>query len=238
MPPLLLDGRTVYDINVWVKPLKFEFSLALYLGTLAWFWGYLAPEAQSSRGLRIFATVSVALVAFEIAYIVLQSARGVGSHFNEATPIEAVMFTLMGVSALVFSVLPAAVGIAIVRRPQPGMAPAFRLSVVLGLILTTVLGMAAGIAISVNGGHWVAAAATDAGGLPIFGWTRAGGDLRVAHFFGLHALQILPVAGWLVARRRPEATGLVWLAAVALTALVAYTLVEALAGRPFLPFLG
>ncbi len=109
---------------------------------------------------------------------------------------------------------------------------------VLGLILTTVLGTAAGVAISVNGGHWVGASPTDAGGLPVFGWTRAGGDLRVAHFFGLHAMQILPIAGWLIARWRPDATRLVWLAASALTALTVYTLVEALAGRPFLPFIG
>jgi len=235
---LLLDGRMVNDVNVWVKPLKFEFSLALYLGTLAWFWGTLAPEAGAARGLRVFALVSVALIAFEIAYIVLQSARGVGSHFNTATPIEGIMFTLMGASALVFTALPAALGIAIARRQRPGIAPAFRDSMVLGLILTTVLGTIAGVVISVNGGHWVGAAPTDAGGLPIFGWTREGGDLRVAHFFGLHALQILPVAGWLIARWWPEGKRLVWLAATGLTALVAYTLVEALAGRPFLAFIG
>jgi len=235
---LLLDTRTVNGVNVWVKPLKFEVSLALYLGTLAWFWGYLAPEAGSSRGLRFFAVASVALIIFEIAYIGGQSARGVASHFNESTPIEGLLFTLMGVAALVFTTLPAALGLAVARRPRPELAPAFRLSVVLGLLLTTGLGIAAGLAISVNGGHWVGAAPTDAGGLPIFGWTRAGGDLRVAHFFGLHALQILPVAGWLIARRRPAATGLVWLVAAGFAALTAYTLVEALAGRPFLPFLG
>jgi hypothetical protein len=169
---------------------------------------------------------------------VFQSARGVGSHFNTATPIEGIMFMLMGLAAPVFTALAAVLGIAIARRPRPDLAPAFRLAVVLGLILTTVLGTAAGVAISVNGGHWVGAAATDAGGLPIFGWSRYGGDLRVAHFFGLHALQILPVAGLIVAWWRPEATRLVWLMAGAFTLLTAWTLVEALAGRPFLPFLG
>lgn len=235
---LLLDTRTVNDVNVWVKPLKFEVSLALYLGTLAWFWGYLSPAARSSRGLRIFAAASVTLIAFEIAYIGGQSARGVASHFNVSTAIEGLLFTLMGIAALVFTTLPAALGLAIARRPREDLAPAFRLSLVLGLLLTTGLGIAAGLAISVNGGHWVGAAATDAGGLPIFGWTRAGGDLRVAHFFGLHALQILPVAGWLIARRDPEATRQVWLLAAGFTALTVYTLFEALAGRPFLPFLG
>lgn len=242
MPPtaaaLFLDVRTVNDVNVWVKPLKFEASLALYLGTLAWFWGYLAPGARSARGLRIFAAASVTLIAFEIAYIAAQSARGVGSHFNQSTPLEGLLFTLMGLAALVFTTLPAALGIAVARRPRQDLAPAFRLAVVLGLILTAVLGIAAGIAISVNGGHWVGTTATDAGGLPVFGWTRQGGDLRVAHFFGLHALQILPVVGWLVARRQPAGTGFVWLAAAAFTALTAYTLLEALAGRSFLPFLG
>jgi hypothetical protein len=235
---LLLDGRTVNDINVWIKPLKFEVSLALYLGTLAWFWEYLAPAARESRGLRTFALVSVTLIAFEIAYIALQSARGVGSHFNEATPVEGIVFTLMGVAALVFTAFAAVLGVAIARRPRSDLSPAFRLAVVLGLILTTVLGGAAGIAIAVNGGHWVGAAPTDAGGLPIFGWTREGGDLRVAHFFGLHALQILPVAGWLVARRRPKATGPIWAIAIAFTAFTAWTLIEAFAGRPFLPILG
>lgn len=235
---LLLDGRTVNDINVWIKPLKFEVSLALYLGTLAWFWEYLAPTARESRGLRTFAVVSVTLIAFEIAYIALQSARGVGSHFNEATPVEGIVFTLMGIAALVFTAFAAVLGVAIARLPRSDLSPAFRLAVVLGLILTTVLGGAAGIAIAANGGHWVGAAATDAGGLPIFGWTRQGGDLRVAHFFGLHALQVLPVAGWLIARRRPESTGLVWIVAGGFVLLTAYTLIEALAGRPFLPLLG
>ena len=233
---LLLDGRTVNDIDVWIKPLKFAASIALTFATLAWFWACL--PAGRGRFLDRFAALSVGLVAFEMVYIVVQSARGVGSHFNTATPVEAVLFTLMGMAALVFTSLPLALGVAIARAEDGDLAPAYRLSVILGLVLTTLLGAGAGIANSLNGGHWVAAAHTDQGGLPVFGWTRQGGDLRVAHFFGIHALQILPFAGWLIARRRPGATAIVWLVAAGFTALTVWTLVEALIGRPFLGFLG
>ncbi len=234
----LLDGRVVNDVNVWNKPLKFEFSLALFLGTLAWFWGYLPDERRRGRFLTGFATVSVALVAYEMIYMIIQSGRGVGSHFNTATPLEGIFFILMGLAALIFTALPLPLGIAIARSPSNDLAPAFRLSVILGLILTFLLGAVAGIAISVNGGHWVGGLHTDAGGFPIFGWTRTGGDLRVAHFFGIHAMQILPVAGWLIARLRPNGRGFVWLAAGLLVLVSAYTLVEALMGRPFLGFIG
>jgi hypothetical protein len=70
--------------------------------------------------------------------------------------------------------------------------------------------------------------------LPVFGWSRTGGDLRVAHFFGLHAMQVLPLAAWVLGRAR---TAFV-LVALGWTALGVWTFVEALAGRPFLPMIG
>ena len=233
-----LDDRTLNGISVWWKPLKFQVSIALFLATLAWLTGALAPAARQSRFLRWFAIVSVALLTYEIAYMMIQSARGVGSHFNTATPLEGLLFTLMGAAALVFTAFPAALGVAIARNPAPGLAPALRLAVVSGLVITAGLGIATGAALGINGGHWVGAPATDLGGLPVLGWSREGGDLRVAHFFALHALQILPLFGWLVARRRPEATGVVWIVSTAYAAFTLYVFAEALLGRPFLPIIG
>jgi hypothetical protein len=234
----LLDGRQLYDINVWSKPLKFEFSLVLYLATLAWFWGYLPTHRRHGRFLNTYAILVVGTIALELAYIIIQASRGVASHFNQSTQIEAILFPVMGAGALFLTTMAPVLGVALARSRRDDLAPAFRLAVILGLILTFVLGATAGMVMAQNGGHWVAAAHTDAGGFPVFGWTRTGGDLRVAHFLGIHAMQILPLAGWFIARRRADATGLVWLAAAALTALTGYTLVEALAGRPFLAFIG
>ena len=233
----LIEARTLYGVNVWMKPLKFEVSLALYFGTLAWFAGYFAEGRWQSRTVRWFTVVAVAAALFEQGYMMFQAARGRASHFNDATIFESVMFALMGLGAVALSMLSLVYAVVLARGARPDLAPAFRLSVILGLALTFVLGVGAGVAISLNDSHWVGVAPSDAGGIPIFGWSREGGDLRVAHFFGIHAMQTIPFVGWIVARRNPGATFVVWFAAAVLTAVTAFTLAQALAGRPLLPSL-
>ena len=37
-------------------------------------------------------------------------------------------------------------------------------------------------------------------GLPVVNWSNQYGDLRVAHFVGIHSLQVIPLFGYFVAR--------------------------------------
>lgn len=234
-----IEMRTLYGINVWTKPLKFEASIGLYFLTLAWFWGYLSPRLRKARAVQAVAIAVAACGLFEIIYIAFQAGRGVGSHFNTATPIEDLMFSLMGVAALIMTAGSLVLAILIARSEQPTLSPAFRASVVIGLLLTFLIGTGAGIVVAVNGGHWVGGVASDANGLPIFGWARDGGDLRVAHFFGIHAMQILPVVALIANRIAPRRAGIaVAVFAVAYTGLTIAALLQALDGRPFLPILG
>ena len=41
-------------------------------------------------------------------------------------------------------------------------------------------------------------------GIPFVNWSGAYGDLRVAHFFGIHALQLLPLTGYYIAKNNRQ----------------------------------
>ena len=147
----LVETRTLYGINVWTKPLKFEASIAVYFLTLAWFWGYLSPRLRDARAVRAVAFAVAACGVFEIIYIAFQAGRGVSSHFNTATPIEDLMFRLMGLGALIMTTGSLVLAILIARSERGPLPSAFRASVVVGLLLTFLLGTGAGIVIAANG---------------------------------------------------------------------------------------
>ncbi len=227
-----LDGRTLNGINVWIKPLKFEVSLALQLLTVAWLMLFL-PERQG-RLARWLAIAMAGAAFLEIAYIALQASRGEASHYNVATPIAGLMYTLMGVGAVALVVTSGWIGALILRRGEKSRP--IVLAAGLGLVLGSMVGGLTGAYMSAQTGHWVGGLATDLGGLPVFGWSRTGGDLRVAHFFGLHLIQILPVAAWIGAAILPDRLqkpAIVAVAAAGCLVTVA-ALAQALAGMPFL----
>lgn len=227
-----LDGRTLNGINIWIKPLKFEASLALHLLSVAWLMRFLPePQGRLVRGLAI-ALAGAAF--FEIAYIALQASRGEASHYNLATPATRFMYALMGLGAMVLVATSGWIGALILRhgdRSRPAV-----LAAGLGLVLGGLIGGLTGAYMSGQTGHWVGGQATDLGGLPVLGWSRTGGDLRVAHFFGLHLIQIVPVAAWIGAillpsrLQRPAVIAVA--AAGSLLALAVF--VQALSGQPIL----
>jgi hypothetical protein len=139
----------------------------------------------------------------------------------------------MGVFALLLTATTLPLALEIARRPAAGLSGDYRAAVVIGLVLTFVLGTAAGMAMGANGSHAVGA---EGAGLPLLGWNRLGGDLRIAHFLGIHAEQIIPAGAALTAglaapvRRRLLAGGTLLFVAVTAAALA-----QALAGRPLLP---
>lgn len=200
---LLLDPRTLRGVSVWAKPIKFSVSVAVLAWTTALFAGWLdAAYRRRSRALDALRGVFLFTATFEILYITVQAALGEASHFNGSDAFHRTMYALMGAGALTLAATQPWLAVLVARHAERGTAPALRQAMVLGLWLSFALGASAGV---LMGGM----PAPINGGLPVLGWTFGTGDLRPAHFVGMHAAQALPlVAAAALALRaaRPLAT--------------------------------
>ena len=232
---MAIDTRTLNDVSVWMKPLKFCLSLAIYFATLACFVPLLPQGLFQHWEGRLVTWVTLVAGAFEIAYITVQAALGEASHFNVSTPFHARMYSLMGIGATLLVLAPLWMGIRILWHH--GLRDPYVLAVGIGLVLTFALGGTFGVYLGGQSGHWVGATASDAGGVPLFNWSRDGGDLRVAHFFGMHAMQILPILTYLLpaSLSLAKVRTIVVLGSASYAGLSVFTFVQAINGQPFLP---
>jgi hypothetical protein len=227
---LPFDNRTVTGLAVWVKPAKFALSGLLYLWTLGWLLADLPAEAQKSVR-RISWGVALSM-AVETVCISGQAARGTTSHYNLATVFDILVFNLMGAFIMLNTVL-TIWAVVLVWRHRPHGSAGYVWGMRLGLVLFLVGSVLGGMMIHHNQ-HTVGA--SDGGpGLPGLGWSTRAGDLRLAHFLGLHALQVVPLLGWIISRWKPRRAALLtWLGAALYAGAVGWLFVQALGGRPLL----
>ena len=208
---IIVDPRVITGAPAWLKPAKFAASLGIYAFTLLWLLGRVKGK---QRLVWIIGTASAVAVMVEWVVVALQAFRGTTSHFNVATRLDWTLFSVMGIFVVMIWVANLVAAILLIRQPETDQA--FGWSLRLGLVTALVGGAMGGAmlaptteqvatmgsgSVTTVGAHTVGAA--DGGpGMPITGWSTVAGDVRVPHFFGLHGLQILPLAGWLISRSR------------------------------------
>jgi hypothetical protein len=230
-----LDEREIRGVSVWVKPAKFAASLALWCWSLVLAWPALLPAWRRGRIAGLIVAGTIGCGGFEVGWIALRAALGEPSHFARDA-LGAVAYGLMGIAALLLCLCAAAFGALVAARGDPAVPAPLRAGVALGFLVAGLGGAMTGFAISANLGPYVGAPPTDAGAWPPFFWSRVGGDLRIAHFVAIHAMQALPLLAWALLRlRAPVATG--WLAAgtVGWVGLASAAFALAAAGRAALP---
>ncbi|MFE0649947.1 hypothetical protein ACFVZH_15325 [Streptomyces sp. NPDC059534] len=199
---LVVDDRILVGVPIWTKPLKFSLSFIAYALSLAWMLSLLAPLPRVHRTGWWAGTVVTVASAGEMVLITLQVIRGTQSHFNQATPFDNVVFQIMGGTVVVLwlGALTIAVLLLRARILDRATAWAVRLSSLIALagagigflmVRPTPEQLAADES-PISGAHSVGV--PDGGpSMPLTGWATTGGDLRVAHFFGMHALQLIPL---------------------------------------------
>jgi hypothetical protein len=213
---MLVDPRIITGAPAWLKPFKFAISTAIYSLTLAWIFGWLSDWP---RVRRVVGWTTAVVFVLEVAIIDAQAWRGTTSHFNVSTTLDMVLFSVMGAAILLQTLVSVAVVVALWRQrfTDQSLGWALRLGMTLtvagaltGPLMTrpTAAQLAdarAGARITIAGAHSIGG--LDGGpGLPVTGWSREHGDVRVPHFIGLHGIQALAlIAVGLRRWRRPEA---------------------------------
>jgi hypothetical protein len=221
------DQRLILGINVWIKPMKFYVSIAMFVWTIAWF----MPETTSPNLRRTLSRVIGAMMTLEIVCITMQAIRGTTSHYNNSSPFDAIVFALMGIGIMIVTI---SVGVllAIVRRDTPPQRAGYIWGIRTGLLIFILACIQGGLLVA-NNAHTVGA--PDGGpGLPFVNWSTEFGDLRIAHFAGLHALQGLPLLGFFLDRFRAPGRNLVLAVSILWLAVMGGLLVIALQGRPLI----
>lgn len=223
----MIDPRRFLDAPVWQKPLQFHLALSVYVISLAFFARYLPKGMTSDRRWRRYVGVVTFCILAELVWVGGAASFGAASHFNVDDPVMGAIYGVMGLFAVILTSASLVMGIAIWRNPASSLAPAMQLAIALGLILTFVLTLIAAGTMSSMPGHHVGTPLTGAR-VPVVGWSREVGDLRVAHFFATHALHVVPLAGFSGSRR------IVWTAALGFAAVTLGIFVLGLMGRPLI----
>jgi hypothetical protein len=240
---LLADPRVITGAPAWLKPAKFAVSTAIYMLTLAAIFSML-PNWPRTR--RVVGWMTATILILEVAIIDTQAWRGTTSHFNVGTLLDGALFTIMGLAIVIQTLSSVAVAVALWRQRFDDRALGWALR--FGLVITIMGASTGGIMarptasqldaaqttgrMAIAGAHTVGA--PDGGpGLPGTGWSVEYGDLRIPHFVGLHALQLLPLFALVLRRLSAETTRvrLVLVATASYTTLFAILLWQALRGE-------
>jgi hypothetical protein len=249
---LVVDERQLLHESIWAKPFKFGVSFVVYGATLAW----MLPQLRRARRTMWALGTAFAITGLvDVGFIAVQAARGTFSHFNANTDafnqvgqqiFMSGVIGLFGVSLLI------AVMLLFQRVGETALTWALRAGIGLAALGMAVAFFIVGAAsegrrtvedsygkpVTLSGQHGVGV--PDGGGMPITNWSVVGGDLRVPHFIGLHAIQVFVLAvlvlgalaarvTWLRSERvRAQLTGVVILG---YTGVFAITTWQALRGQ-------
>ncbi|MDA8911193.1 hypothetical protein N9J09_00450 [bacterium] len=203
------DTRELLGVPIWEKPLKFLISGAIYTATLSWFYSLVT---RAKKAAYLFGVAIVIFLAIEIIVIAGMAASGQTSHFNVSSAFNIAIWSVMATA--IAAVWGATFGVAAMLWRTNEVSTLVRSGIRCGVVIA-LLGM--GIAFTMTppnesqlsgaqsgdwegiaGAHTVGAA--DGGqGLPFLGWSTVAGDLRISHFLGLHAIQVLPLFAVLIA---------------------------------------
>jgi len=192
MGGMFIDDIQLLGVNRWLKPMKFYLSVGLTVWTMGWLLYYLSK----TKKIKQYSWLIVFTMFFENGLILLQAFRDTTSHFNIKTPADILIFNFMGIFILIFTITCILICISFFRQKRFYIPASYVWGIRLGLIFFILFSLEGGVMLGMMK-HTVGAA-DGTPGIPLLNWSRQYGDLRIAHFLGIHSLQLLPLAGYIL----------------------------------------
>ena len=192
------DQRLLADEALWAKPAKFAISIVIHFITLTVLASLLSPAKRNGVGWTAMSYGVVAAGILEVMYIFLQAARGRESHFNISTPVESVMYSLMGLGAVMLVLGSFYLGYLLFKEYQLARDQPLLLASALGLTMGSILTLIVAGYMSSQITNEITNSTYEALRVPVLGWYLDGQDIRIPHFLATHMMQLLPLYGlWL-----------------------------------------
>ena len=230
--PLLVDSRQVMGINTWIKPLKFCISIGIYTWTFGWI---LFDLPNSKRFIKIVSWTIALTMLIEIVIVIYQASRATQSHFNFSTDFDSLLFAAMGILIGINTIAVVLTFVWFLIK-KPSLDGAYLLALRLALFVFLIGNWVGGVMIQ-NSAH--AVGVPDGGpGLPFTNWSTEGGDLRIAHFMGLHAIQFIPLFSYFLIKKTGYSLQMRRILTIAFTIIyagfVSFLYFQAQRGEPFI----
>ena len=190
------DSIEISGVSRWLKPAKFYITVWILVWTLGWLMQYLTNKKK----VVIFTWLTILTMLPENGLILMQAIRKTSSHFNISHYFDANVFMIMGICIGIFTLTVLFIFVAFFQQKNFDISYAYLWGIRCGLFIFLLASVEGGYMISIMK-HSIGGA-DGSPGLPLMNWSKQYGDLRIAHFLGVHALQWLPLLGWLTEKKK------------------------------------
>jgi len=225
-----VNDEQILGINSMIKPLKFALSTWAY----AWTMAYLLFYVNKQNRVKWYSILATVVMLFENSVITIQAFRGKLSHFNQTELVGGILYAIMGIMIVWLTTATLVISLRFIFQKTTAISKSFVLSIKIGLMLFVIFSFMGGY-MSIINSHNIGGKIGEVG-LPFLNWSTFLGDLRVAHFFGIHSLQVIPLLGFYIStnvRNESKAKLFVWIGSILYLTFVCFTMIQALNGIPF-----
>jgi hypothetical protein len=184
----LFDDTQVLGKNAWINPMKYYFSIGIFIWSMGWYLHYLNNTLH--RNILIWGFLFTTILQTSI--VLFQSIRGVSAFYNQNTPFDNLVFGFQSVNNIIFILLMLVTTYLFYFQKKNSKSQHFTWGIRMGMIIF-LIGLFIGVYMSiVNKNIYVNNNAI----LEKITLNKKQINLKIPFFLGIHGLQIIPILSY------------------------------------------